>query len=55
VTFEEVVESHEILCDRLQELWDYCDNHHNVSSLKVMAKKFHYNLNGQYGNKLDTT
>lgn len=49
VTIEEITESTEVYHQRLQKLWDECDNHHHWNPLKSMAKKFGYELKGSAG------
>ena len=48
---EEVPESTEMLCNRLQELWDKCDNFHHWNPIKSEAKKLGYELKGSAGSK----
>lgn len=51
VTIELIEEPKDVIANRLQELWDNCDNHHHTSSLRFVAKEIGYELNGDYGNK----
>lgn len=39
VTTEEIVEPVEVIRERIQKLWDECDNHHNWLPLKAAAKE----------------
>ena len=39
VTVEEIEEPKEVLIERLQKLWDECQNHHHWSVLKTAAKE----------------
>jgi hypothetical protein len=52
ITIEEIGEPKEIYEQRLQELWDNCDNHHRWNPLRNEAKKLNYELIGNAGNKL---
>ena len=52
VVFEEVEEPNEVLCERLQKLWDYSDNFHHNSVLQNEAKLLNYELVGHRGNKV---
>lgn len=51
VTIEEVEESNDVLAERLQKLWDDCDNYHHWQSLKNAAESIGYKLNGSAGSK----
>lgn len=51
VTITRVDEPKEVIHARLQELWDECDNHHHWDPLRVAAKKFGYELQGEPGSK----
>jgi hypothetical protein len=51
ITVEKIVESKEILRERLQILWDYGDNHHNWGPLKAVAASLNYKLKGSPGSK----
>ena len=51
VTVEEIAEPREVLCARLQTLWDECDNHHHRLPLKCAAAALGYALNGDAGSK----
>jgi hypothetical protein len=46
ITIEEIQEPKEIYIDRINELWENCDNHHHWKPLRDLAKK--------YGHELDT-
>ena len=49
VTIELIEEPKEVLAERLQKLWDECDNYHNWNPLKNAAKEIGYELNGHAG------
>jgi hypothetical protein len=51
VTIELVDEPMQVLIDRLQKLWDECDNYHNWTPLKDVAKTLKYELIGSPGSK----
>jgi len=51
VTIELVKEPEEVICRRLQDLWDKCDNYHEWEPLENMAKKYNYIFKGEVGNK----
>jgi hypothetical protein len=51
VTVEPVDESFEILSERLQTMWDKCDNFHHWNPLKSAAKSIGYELQGSAGSK----
>ena len=51
VTIEEIVESKEIIAERLQKLWDKCSNWHHWDPLKFAAKKIKYELKNDPGSK----
>ena len=53
VTVELINEPKEVLEQRLQELWDNCDNMHHWQPLKKVAGELGYILKGNAGNKLD--
>jgi hypothetical protein len=50
VTFEKIEEPNEILCERLQKIWDKCDNFHHWNPIKAKAKELNYTLIGHAGN-----
>ncbi len=50
VTIVELVEPKEIIEQRLQFLWDNCDNHHHWLPLKNKAKEIGYILLNNAGN-----
>lgn len=50
ITIEPVEESNEILAERLQKLWDECDNHHHWTPLENASKQIGYELKGYSGN-----
>lgn len=51
VRVELVEESREVICARLQELWDTTQNSHHWAPLKEKAAEFNYELKGGPGNK----
>ena len=52
VTIEEVEEPNEVYCKRIQQLWDYCNNHHHWTPIQNVAKELGYTLQGRVGNKI---
>lgn len=42
VTVEEIEEPDEVICSRLQRLWDECKNHHVSRDLARYAKQYNY-------------
>jgi len=51
VTIEPIEEPIEVYQERLQKLWDECDNHHNWQPLKSAADSIGYTLSGSAGSK----
>lgn len=51
VTVERIDEPTEVYAERLQKLWDECDNQHNWTPLKNMAAKLGVTLIGDSGSK----
>ncbi len=51
ITIEPVEESKEVYAERLQKLWDECDNHHHVHPISNLAKSYGIELKGSYGSK----
>lgn len=51
VTIEKIVESKDIYKERLQKLWEECDNHHHWTPLQGKAKKLGVELTGSAGSK----
>lgn len=49
VTIELIEEPNEVLAERLQKLWDECDNHHHWTPLKNAALQIGYELKGSAG------
>lgn len=49
ITIEPIEEPNEILCERLQKLWDECDNSHHFDPLKRAALQLGYELKGAAG------
>ena len=49
VTIELIEEPNELIIERLQKLWDECDNYHHWTPLRIEAKKYNYEFpNGPY-------
>jgi hypothetical protein len=44
VTIEEVIEPQEVYAERLQKLWDECDNYHHWTPIKEAAERIGYTL-----------
>lgn len=44
VTIEEIEESDEIIRERIQKLWDECDNLHGWGPLKTVAQRYDLEL-----------
>jgi hypothetical protein len=51
VTFEEIEEPIEVYRERLQKLWDECDNMRHWDPIKATAKKYGIELTGNAGSK----
>lgn len=51
ITIEKIEEPKEVYQERLQKLWDECDNHHHWTPLKATAKRLGVELKGSAGNK----
>lgn len=49
VTIEPIEEPNEVLAERLQKLWDECDNWHHWTPLKNAACEIGYELKGSAG------
>ena len=49
VTIEKIEEPKEVICARIQTIWDECDNHHNWRSIEEKANKYGYELKGHAG------
>lgn len=49
VTIEPIEEPKEILAERLQKLWDECDNYRHWTPLHKAAKEIGYELKGSLG------
>lgn len=49
ITIEKVDEPNEVIAERLQKLWDDCDNMHHWTPLKRAAEKIGYTLVGEVG------
>lgn len=54
ITIELIEESSEILAERLQKLWDECDNYHHWTPLRNTAKQIGYELQGSAGSRKKT-
>lgn len=52
VTIEEIDDPDEVICQRLQELWDNTTNYHHAAMLRDAAEKYGYKLVGSMGNKV---
>jgi hypothetical protein len=52
ITVEEIEEPKEVYEERLQKLWDECDNYHHWDSLRATAKRHGIVLQGNCGNKV---
>ena len=51
ITVELIPEDKEVYRERLQKLWDECDNYHHVEPLKRTAERLGIELIGSYGTK----
>ena len=51
VTVEPIDEPFEVLSERIQLMWDKCDNFHHWNPLKAAAKSIGYELQGSAGSK----
>ena len=51
ISIEKIVESKELYRERLQKLWDECDNHHHWTPLQGKAKQLGVELIGSAGSK----
>jgi hypothetical protein len=51
ITVEKIEEPLEVIGQRIQDLWDACDNHHHVGPLRAAAKGIGLELKGTYGTK----
>lgn len=51
VTIEKIEEPKEVYQERLQKLWDECDNHHHWNPLKATAKRLGVEIKGSAGSK----
>lgn len=51
ITVEEIEEPTEVLVERVQHLWDICDNYHQWVPLRECANSLGYELKGDAGNK----
>lgn len=49
VTVEKIEEPIEVLQQRIQYLWDVCNNHHDAKAIRERAKKLNYELKGSAG------
>jgi sensor histidine kinase regulating citrate/malate metabolism len=52
VTVELIEESEEVYNERIQYLWDHCDNHHQLIAIQQKARELNYTLIGNSGSKL---
>jgi hypothetical protein len=51
VTVELIEEPREVLFERLQKLWDECDNHHLWQPLRAAAERIGYSFTEHAGSK----
>ncbi len=51
ITVEKIVESKEVYAERLQKLWDECDNMHHWNPIRAKAKELGVDLTGEQGTK----
>lgn len=51
ITIETIEEPFEVLSERLQKMWDECNNFHHWHPLKDAAKSIGYELKGSPGSK----
>ncbi len=49
VTIEPIEEPNEVLAERIQKMWDECNNHHHVEPLRKAAASIGYELKNRYG------
>ena len=52
ITIEEINESKEILCKRLEKLWCEEKNYHQYKPLQEEAKKLKYKFKNSFGSKI---
>ena len=52
IVCEEIEEPREVICARLQALWDIGTNFHHLEHIKIEAERLGYELNGGFGDKL---
>lgn len=51
IIIEKIIEPKEVYQERLQKLWDECDNHNHWEPLKATAKRLEVELIGNSGSK----
>lgn len=51
ITIEKIKEPAEVVCARIQKLWDENDNMHNWACIQHKAKEYSYELKGMGGSK----
>lgn len=51
ITIVKIEEPKEVYKERLQKLWDECDNHHHWAPLKIKAKQLGVELVSNAGSK----
>ena len=51
ISVEEIEEPIEVYEERIQYLWDKCDNYHHIDAIRTEAKTLGYTLKGSYGSK----
>ena len=49
---EEIKEDDSVIIERLQKLWDECDNFNHYEPLKKAAKKYNYEFPNRPGEKI---
>ena len=54
VTIELIDEPNKVIAERIQKLWDECNNHHHWQPLIGMAKSIGYELKGNAGKRMET-
>ena len=51
IEITKIIEPKKVYIERLQKLWDECDNHHNSTPIKLKAESMGVFLIGHYGTK----
>lgn len=52
ITVEPIIDTNEVLAERLQKLWDETTNYHHWTPIENEAKKIGYTLKGSAGNNI---